>query len=87
MTENISPDFLEIEALGSLFFTWEEIKVIINTNPVSAKDAALKGRLQKEAEYRKVVILQALNGSGEAQKLVERWIKHLRMSDDEYPDD
>lgn len=87
MTENSSPEFLEIESLGSLFFTWDEIKLIINTIPKSGKDAALKGRLIKEAEYRKVVILQALNGSGEAQKLVERWIKHLRMSDDEYPDD
>lgn len=68
----------QAEELGNLLFTQEEIKIILNTSPTTIQTAILKGQLTTEAEVRKTVIQQAKGGSGEAQKLVEKWIKRYR---------
>ena len=70
----------DAEELGKLLFTLDEIKIILNTNPTSLETAILKGQLTTEAEVRKTVIAQAKGGSGEAQKLVEKWVKRIKYS-------
>ena len=64
---------MEAEELGWLFFTEDEILVILTESPESYQTAILKGRLQKDAAIRKMVVEQAIAGSDQAQKQVELW--------------
>lgn len=69
----------EAEELGSLFFTKEEIEIILSIEPTNLHNAILKGQLKSDAEIRKVVIQQAKSGSGEAQRLVQSWVSRIRF--------
>jgi hypothetical protein len=66
-------DLMEAEELGGLFFTEDEILMILTESPEDYRTAILKGRLQKDADIRKMVIEQAIAGSDQAQKQVELW--------------
>jgi hypothetical protein len=66
-------DFEEAERLGGLFFTENEIAIILTEHPENWQTASLRGRLLQDAKIRKMVIEQATQGSNEAQKLVEQW--------------
>lgn len=72
--EELSP-----EDLGALLFTEEEVSVIMNTDAEDFSTAVLKGQLVAQAKIRQTVMLQAAAGSGEAQKLVEKWIQRIRL--------
>ena len=65
--------------LGALLFSEHEIKIILTAEPTDLKTAILKGQLMTEAEVRKIVIQQAKSGSGEAQKLVEKWTQRIKI--------
>ena len=66
-------DLIEAEYLGELFFTEDEILVILTESPEDYRTSILKGRLRKDAEIRKMVVSQAIAGSDQAQKQVELW--------------
>lgn len=66
-------DLMEAERLGGLFFTENEIYIILTETPEDLRTSILKGRLLKDAEIRSMVITQAIGGSDQAQKLVEKW--------------
>lgn len=70
---------LSPEDLGELLFTEEEASVIMNTDVEDFSTAVLKGQLMAQAKIRQTVMLQAAAGSGEAQKLVEKWILRIRL--------
>ena len=72
-------DLTQATELGALLFTNREIEIIINASPTDLKMAIVKGQLLTEAEVRKVVIDQAKAGSGEAQKLVQKWLTKIKM--------
>ena len=64
---------MEAERLGGLFFTENEIYIILTESPEDLRTAILKGRLIQDAKIRTMVISQAVGGSDQAQKLVEKW--------------
>lgn len=66
-------DLMEAERLGGLFFTESEIYIILTESPEDLRTTILKGRLMKDAQMREIVITQAIGGSDQAQKLVEKW--------------
>jgi hypothetical protein len=77
----------EIEELASLFFTDEEIVVIMQLpedtlQRVNVDDFYLpfkRGRLKKEAELRKSIFNLAVNGSSPAQILATQIIKESEL--------
>lgn len=73
----------EATELGALIFTQAEIHIIMNANPSTLPMAILKGQLMTQAEIRRVTIAQAKAGSGEAQKLVEKWLLRLKIAQNE----
>lgn len=77
----IEIDLIEAEELAGLFFTSEEILVILTESPEDFQTAVLKGRLQADATIRRQVIEQAKGGSSEAQKLVEKWKLSIVMTE------
>lgn len=72
--EELSP-----EDLGGLFFTEEEVRLIMDTEVTDFETSVMRGQLTAQAKIRQMVILQAGAGSGEAQKLVEKWIQRIRL--------
>lgn len=77
----IEIDLIEAEELAGLFFTSEEILVILTESPEDFQTAVLKGRLQADATIRRQVIEQAKGGSSEAQKIVEKWKLSITMTE------
>lgn len=73
----------EATELGALLFTQDEIQTIMTATPSDLPTAILKGQLLTQAEIRRVVIAQAKAGSGEAQKLVEKWLLKLKIAQNE----
>lgn len=73
----------EATELGALLFTQAEIHTIMNATPSTLPMAILKGQLMTQAEIRRVTIAQAKAGSGEAQKLVEKWLLRLKIAQNE----
>lgn len=69
----MNEDLMEAERLGGLFFTENEIYIILTESPEDLRTSILKGRLLADADIRHVVISQAKGGSDQAQKLVEKW--------------
>ena len=69
----------EAEELGKLFFTEDEIEIILSGEVKDVKTAIKKGQLISDAELRKTVVQQAKSGSGEAQKMVESWKSTIRF--------
>lgn len=79
----------EIEELGSLFFTADEIVIIMQLpvdvfygDRLSEPDFDIpykRGRLKKEAELRKSIINLAVNGSSPAQILATQIIKDSEL--------
>lgn len=69
----------QAEELGKLFFTGKEIELILSIEPVTLKNAILKGQLLADAEIRKVIVQQAKGGSGEAQRIVQEWMSRIRF--------
>ena len=69
----------QAEELGKLFFTGKEIELIISIEPVTLKNAILKGQLLADAEIRKVIVQQAKGGSGEAQRIIQEWMSRIRF--------
>lgn len=72
-------DELSPEDLGALLFTEDEVSIIMNTDVTDFSTAVLKGQLVAQAKMRQTVLLQANAGSGEAQKLVEKWTLRIRL--------
>ena len=72
-------DELNEEDLGGLLFTEEQILLILNQFPSDFSSKILKGQLITEAKVRQMVIAQAIGGSSEAQKLVEKWIQKIKL--------
>ena len=70
---------LNEESLGELLFSENQILIILNQNPVDFSSKILKGQLISEAKVRQMVIAQAIGGSSEAQKLVEKWIQKIKL--------
>jgi glycyl-tRNA synthetase beta subunit len=66
-------DLIEAEEFAKLFFTEEEIIIILTESPEDYRTAIRKGRLISDATIRKKVVSQAGEGIAEAQKLVEKW--------------
>ena len=69
----------QAEELGKLFFTGKEIELILSIEPVTLKNAILKGQLLADAEIRKVIVQQAKGGSGEAQRIIQEWMSRIRF--------
>lgn len=85
---NLTPEQqTEIEELASLFFTDEEIVVIMQLpddtlQRLNVDDFYLpfkRGRLKKEAELRKSIFNLAVNGSSPAQILATQIIKDSEL--------
>lgn len=74
-------DLMEAEFFGALFFTEAEIAIILTESPQDFRTSVLKGRLQKDAEIRKIVIAQAELGSDQAQKLIETWKMRIALEE------
>lgn len=67
----------EIERLGGLMFTREEVSVIVD----GGDDPYLRGRLKAEAEIRQSVMDLAKAGSSPAQALAMKLIEDARIKD------
>lgn len=70
-------DPIEAEELGGLFFTENEIRVILTENPDDFRTCVLKGRLVADAGIRREVVRQATLGIAEAVKQVEKWKERI----------
>lgn len=67
----------EIEFFASLFFTKQEILIIVD----GSDDPILRGRLKSEAELRESVFALAKSGSGPAQMAALKYIQDMKIKE------
>lgn len=72
---------LDAEGLGSLFFSEKQVEIILSETPNTFSKKVLKGQLISEARVRQMIVAQAIGGSSEAQKIVEKWILKIRLDE------
>lgn len=81
----------EIELMGSCFFTYKDIAVLLEVDPKELKEiledqnsevykSYEKGRLKSELEVRKSVVDLAKRGSSQAQEMVLKYITDIKIS-------
>jgi len=70
----------EVEELGGLFFSEDEIRLIVGESQENNFHTALqRGRLKAEAKIRKSVIQLAQSGSGPAQTEALKMIEKMKI--------
>jgi hypothetical protein len=70
---------LNEEDLGALFFSEEQVALILCAMPDSFSKRVLKGQLTSAAKVRQMIVAQAIGGSSEAQKIIEKWILKINL--------
>ncbi len=90
---NLNPEELkELESFAALFFTLQELAIIMQVEEAALKSelrkpdsvigaAIQRGRLLQEAKLRQSIIDLATQGSSPAQAIVLKIIQEAKMSD------
>jgi len=88
MATNLTQEqLLKVEEKAGEFFDTEKISIMLN---ISEKlldagpglQAFLRGRYNKESQFRKITIINAFDGNAASQKMVHEWIEQSSLEID-----